>query len=1563
MLATKMRSFWAVMISLALLLGGVVNAEDKTDNGEVGALLAVKNKVIITSGDMEYRAKLGDKLKMGDKISTGPRGYAQIVFTDGGMVRLAGDSTIQVREYFYSNDPEKCKSDIKVDQAMARFVTGKIGKIAPKSYKVHTPTATIGIRGTDFSVGVGKDVDGYLYTEVSLSEGKIELDSKYGGIPSLKSSSKKDMKVKSKQLEEKPEKRKTEEISSDRGKSSENKTVLTRGNSAICKQGQKIKVFKGLQVVEKFNRAVKEQGNEDVENQDLKKDDIDDTDGDDDDPGDDDPDNEDPDKEDSHLDKDDGSDDIPVDDDTDGDDYDIDADLDDSDFDEPPTEVKKIASEIEVKEVSDAIENIKDEVKQDVVNEEEEEAVPDYTHGNFIGLDDEDDSDYSQQVEGYVEDGGVVDDLTYKWVRLKDVDDTDTTYLSVEYVVPQDHEMIIIVEEEKEGKTLTEMYDNTTEFFIIDSGIDTNSVGYFGNPTDPTSSNVDEWPSETEFYTSNPNDFVSSSTTYSEVKGGVHLNGSTIQRGVVCAAIDYPGVTDDNDDTIYRVAGAIDLGLTNITHTAFATDLTNSRGYTMRDFDVFFFGNIDRGNSAHSVDADTVKFYHLFDKAPVDMDDYQVASGYIFGKYYQGFGVNAIKTNSSDVVTGGISAAGLKIVSEKTTYNGEGTYKGFVTGTKVLADSNYNADNMIYSYYPYSCEYSTGITYTVDFDTDRYVSDGTISVYEYPAETYEDPPIHFTFGGKDSSIAYDREIAFSSITNSGDTVGTSLWGTFALPAVSFGSSEDILVPDAVMWGFWNIEDASENTYPGYHNFWVARMDPGETTYTPKIYGGGEVTNESGTYYAFYAGEAIGTVVLNGNPDVDESDPFSVTSGGGMTGVLMTYPGEIEDLGDTKVMALFGDDYILAAKSYGPVKSSGSTVTETAFLDTITIYGNLFEFKSLTPLSSLNGEDLFQVEGFGALFFADDFSEEASNYYGNNLIYDFSFYSDYYNYTGGVGLAAKTYYGGSSTHNFNPYSPQDLIGNTVGFTSEGRLVSSEAMNINFASTKESSNKIWTNYGNETPVLSTVEGREVLKVSGDCDDEPFVNYYTLYSYEMGTEIPLNEFQSFEMTFMKPTVTPSGGVPAFVTAAENQLPQVLIEVVNIADDGTEKYYGLHTTPTVFTLLENTEYQLDEWETADTETQKIQFWLDQYFADAEAFDPYIDPHLMSPELPPNKISFFDPSDHSASEGDWWRRSFTKVSSEEPLEDPTWIADINTNESYDWLLLDEQGIESYDGVDVPSSVLRSDNTYINSISIMYNYYEMAYESHAYVDDLTLVTENETISEDFSYKAPPSNAIFISKDMFYLPNEDAKDYIPSSVLSNNSYTFLTTLPGLEDYETLSWGMWSVVTPGDIASTAFGFFGMGNEDYATTWCELDDYRDAIASQTAAQVFNYSGDVLGVIFSGSSNTGYVTGSINFSIDFLNGVTSGTNNQISLNDETISLNNVSVGMVNGSLGFSGTTTWDEVPTANGIKGKFFNDPDTTKTDVQRFARESAGTFNATNGSSYAIGAFGANGTPADD
>jgi len=92
-------------------------------------------------------------VEMNDTVSTA-RGKAELTFDDKTTVKLTEHSKLIIDDFVY--DPKKGSGKLALNMAMgtARYASGQIAKNNPQQVAIKTPTASIAVRGTDFSMTV-----------------------------------------------------------------------------------------------------------------------------------------------------------------------------------------------------------------------------------------------------------------------------------------------------------------------------------------------------------------------------------------------------------------------------------------------------------------------------------------------------------------------------------------------------------------------------------------------------------------------------------------------------------------------------------------------------------------------------------------------------------------------------------------------------------------------------------------------------------------------------------------------------------------------------------------------------------------------------------------------------------------------------------------------------------------------------------------------------------------------------------------------------------------------------------------------------------------------------------------------------------------------------------------------------------------------------------------------------------------------------------------------------------------------------------------------------------------
>ncbi|MCA3160279.1 MAG: FecR domain-containing protein [Burkholderiales bacterium] len=142
-----------VLIMLSCVPWGHAVASDA-----VGQTLVTRGSVTIAMpGKAPIALKTKDHVFRDGTIATGEDGAAQIRFIDGTMLTIGRDSAVKIDDFIIPRDSSPGLFVIDLAKGYFRFVTGLIAKKDPKTVRIGTPFATIGVRGSAATVMVTEE--------------------------------------------------------------------------------------------------------------------------------------------------------------------------------------------------------------------------------------------------------------------------------------------------------------------------------------------------------------------------------------------------------------------------------------------------------------------------------------------------------------------------------------------------------------------------------------------------------------------------------------------------------------------------------------------------------------------------------------------------------------------------------------------------------------------------------------------------------------------------------------------------------------------------------------------------------------------------------------------------------------------------------------------------------------------------------------------------------------------------------------------------------------------------------------------------------------------------------------------------------------------------------------------------------------------------------------------------------------------------------------------------------------------------------------------------------------
>jgi hypothetical protein len=97
---------------------------------------------------------MGFEVEMLDTLRTG-QGTLEITFEDSTQVQMTESAKMIIDDFVYDpKNKDASKLAIKIASGTARYASGQIAKNRPQAVKIRTPSATVSVRGTDFTATV-----------------------------------------------------------------------------------------------------------------------------------------------------------------------------------------------------------------------------------------------------------------------------------------------------------------------------------------------------------------------------------------------------------------------------------------------------------------------------------------------------------------------------------------------------------------------------------------------------------------------------------------------------------------------------------------------------------------------------------------------------------------------------------------------------------------------------------------------------------------------------------------------------------------------------------------------------------------------------------------------------------------------------------------------------------------------------------------------------------------------------------------------------------------------------------------------------------------------------------------------------------------------------------------------------------------------------------------------------------------------------------------------------------------------------------------------------------------
>lgn len=137
-----------------------------------------KGNVIAVSESSIPEIQINDTAETAD-------GRMLIQFLDEAKLSLTENTRVYIDKVYYDPDPAKSKMVMRMALGTARFASGRLGMVNKNNIDITTPTATISVRGTDFTTTIdelGRSLIVLLPDENGQPSGEIDVSNNGGTV-------------------------------------------------------------------------------------------------------------------------------------------------------------------------------------------------------------------------------------------------------------------------------------------------------------------------------------------------------------------------------------------------------------------------------------------------------------------------------------------------------------------------------------------------------------------------------------------------------------------------------------------------------------------------------------------------------------------------------------------------------------------------------------------------------------------------------------------------------------------------------------------------------------------------------------------------------------------------------------------------------------------------------------------------------------------------------------------------------------------------------------------------------------------------------------------------------------------------------------------------------------------------------------------------------------------------------------------------------------------------------------------------------------------------------------
>jgi len=141
-----LRSLLAALAAMSVGFGSAAAA------AEIGQIKVARGQVSVERRGDSLTGSVGMRLEAADVVKTGADGSVGITMSDNSLLSAGPNSILALEHFDFDPATSQGRFDAQLQRGTLAVISGRIAKQSPQAMTVRTPSAALGVRGTEFVV-------------------------------------------------------------------------------------------------------------------------------------------------------------------------------------------------------------------------------------------------------------------------------------------------------------------------------------------------------------------------------------------------------------------------------------------------------------------------------------------------------------------------------------------------------------------------------------------------------------------------------------------------------------------------------------------------------------------------------------------------------------------------------------------------------------------------------------------------------------------------------------------------------------------------------------------------------------------------------------------------------------------------------------------------------------------------------------------------------------------------------------------------------------------------------------------------------------------------------------------------------------------------------------------------------------------------------------------------------------------------------------------------------------------------------------------------------------------